>query len=231
MTLARRAWSEEELHILATQYPDQPSAIVAQALRRPLNTIYSKAQQLGIKKSAAFYASGKSGRIERGRQHPSIVATQFKRGQKSWNKGMKGWSPEGSKATQFQPGRPACEASNYRPIGSVRLSNDGYMERKVTDDPSIYPARRWVAVHRLVWEAANGPIPNDHMVVFLPGKLTTDVDAITTDILECITRKENMRRNSHARFPPQVRQLIGLKGAITRQVNRINRETQEGAAE
>lgn len=226
--MTRRNWSEEDVIILRKHYPDLPGHIVARTLHRPLSSVYQKAQQLGLKKSAAFYASDKSGRVARGKQHPSMVATQFKRGQKSWNKGMKGWSPEGSKATQFQPGRPACEAGNYRPIGSVRLSRDGYMERKVTDDPSIYPARRWVAVHRLVWEATNGPIPRGHIVVFQRGKLTTDADAITADILECITRKENMRRNSSARFSPQVRQLIHIKGAINRQVNRINRESQEG---
>jgi hypothetical protein len=36
--------------------------------------------------------------------------------------------------------------------------------------------RNWVAVHRLVWEQAHGPVPPGHIVVFRPGRHTTDLD-------------------------------------------------------
>jgi len=63
-------------------------------------------------------------------------------------------------ATQFKKGdRLGAAQHNYVPIGSLRVSKDGYLERKVTDDPSFVPNRRWVSVHRLVWEAAHGPVP------------------------------------------------------------------------
>ena len=87
-------------------------------------------------------------------------------------------------ATSYKPGRPAHEARNYLPIGSTRITKDGYIERKVTDDPALVPARRWVGEHRLVWEAANGPIPDGHVVVFLDGdRLNIDLDN-----LRCVPR-------------------------------------------
>lgn len=63
-------------------------------------------------------------------------------------------------------------------------TEDGYLERKVTDDPALYPARRWVFEHRLVWEAANGPIPDGHVIVFLDG----DRLNIALDNLRCVPR-------------------------------------------
>jgi hypothetical protein len=89
------------------------------------------------------------------------------------------------------------------------------------------PTRRWKAVHRLVWEAANGPIPAGHIVVFKPGTKTVAEAEITADKLECITRTENLRRNHPRNKSPELGRLVQLKGAITRQVNRIAREHAE----
>jgi hypothetical protein len=134
-------------------------------------------------------------------------------------------SPE--QATQFKPGRRPEEARNYRPVGSVRVTRDGYLERKVTDDTSVYPERRWVAVHRLVWESVNGPVPKGMIVVFRPGMATTDPDLITIDRVELITRAENMARNTiHARSE-DLRELSMLKRRLTRAVNkRVRHEEQ-----
>jgi len=104
-------------------------------------------------------------------------------------------------------------------------TQDGYLERKVTDDPSFVPNRRWVSVHRLVWEAAHGPVPQGHAVVFLPGRRTADLASITLDGLELVSRAELMRRNSyHTRYPKEVAQLIQLKGALNRKINRRSRQ-------
>jgi len=166
---------------------------------------------MGLKKSAKFMAE-ESGRI--------------KPGQSPWNKGVKGstGTQAGCLATQFRPGRDPSEARNYRPIGSLRITKDGYLEQKVTDDQSVYPARRWVALHRLVWERENGQPPNGHIVVFRPGMLTTDADLITVDRLECITRSENMQRNTYHRYGKEIAQLIQLRGVITRKIREKEKE-------
>lgn len=161
-----------------------------------------------------------------------MIASRFQKGLTPWNKGRdsretgSGWHPN-TRRTQFRPGRAASEARNYLPIGSHRVCADGYLERKVTDNPRIVPARRWVAVHRIVWEAAHGPIPAGHIVRFKPGQKTAVLEQITVARLECITRAENARINHPRNHSPQLAKLVQLKGAITRQVNRIAREAQE----
>lgn len=110
---------------------------------------------------------------------------RFQAGQKPWNAGMKGFQAGGrSKETQFKKGSMSGAAQhNYKPIGSTRITKDGYIERKVTDDHPV-PARRWIGEHRLVWEAANGPIPDAHVLVMLDGdKLNCDLDN-----LRCVHR-------------------------------------------
>lgn len=224
--MSGRAWSEREVAILRRLYPDLLADTVAREIGRPVRAVYQKATALGLRKSDDFNARDLSGRIQRGKQSARMLSTQFKAGLSPWNKGAKGstGTQDGCRATQFKVGRPATEARNYVPIGSLRLSKDGYMERKVTDDPSVYPARRWVAVHRLVWEAAHGPIPPGHAVVFRPGKKTTDAASITVDMLEMLTRAQLMARNSyHTNYPPEVRQLVQLRGALTRQINARSR--------
>ena len=94
----------------------------------------------------------------------------------------------------------------------------------MTDDQGVYPARRWVALHRIVWERENGQVPPGHIVVFRQGLLTTDPDLITVDRLECITRSENMQRNTYHRYGKEVAQLIQLRGVITRKIREKEKE-------
>lgn len=228
--ISRAAWTPQELQILRERYPDQTGATVARDIGRPLRSVYLKAAELGLRKSAAFNASDLSRRIQRGKQNPNMIAARIQPGATPWNKGVKGSTgvQEGCRRTQFKKGEMSGAAQhNYVPIGSLRVSKDGYLERKVTDDPALVPARRWVAEHRLVWEAAYGPIPAGHIVVFRPGTKTTVLELVTADRLECISRAENARRNHPRTKSPELAALVQLKGAITRQVNRIVREAKE----
>lgn len=107
---------------------------------------------------------------------------------------------------------------NYVPIGTERISKDGYLERKITDDPNIAPRRRWIGVHRLVWKTENGPIPSGYAVAFLPGRQTTEASLITIDALELISRAELMRRNTIHRYPTELKQTIRLVGKLKRAI-------------
>lgn len=221
----RRFWTNFELRLLRELYPDLLAETVARELRRPVRAIYQKAGELGLRKSEAFLASDQARRIRRGHQLPSMVATRFRKGLIPWNKGMTGLDI-GGKATRFKAGeRPI----NTMPLGSHRISSDGVLERKVTDLPGPNHVR-WHPVHRIVWTEVHGPVPDGHICVFKPGQRTTVLEEITADRVECISRAENAHRNHPRNKSPELAKLVQLKGAITRQVNRIAREAKEGAS-
>ncbi|MFA5385086.1 MAG: HNH endonuclease signature motif containing protein [Eubacteriales bacterium] len=85
----------------------------------------------------------------------------FPPGQVPFNKGRKGvggWPP-----TQFKKGnRPA----NWVPLGTERISRDGYTEVKIADGRLN---KNWKGKHILIWEEHNGPIPCGHVVIFGDG--------------------------------------------------------------
>lgn len=224
----RRFWTEDELAVLREYYPNERGQDVAARLGRSVSSVFQRARIEGLEKSEAFLASDLAGRIQRGKQSPAMIATRIQPGALPWNKGVKGstGTQEGCRATQFKAGRRPEDSANYQPIGTLRVNADGYLERKVSDDQSVYPARRWTPVHRLVWEAAHGPVPAGHIVVYRPGMKTVVAEEVTADRLECISRAENARRNHPRNRDPELGRLIQLKGAITRQVNRIAKEHQ-----
>jgi HNH endonuclease len=217
----RRHWTDVEVELLRRNYADSRTEDLAAVLGRKLEYVYAKARKLGLCKSEAYLASPAACRLRRGDDVGAPY--RFPKGHVPANKGVKhppGWAPGALATTQFKKGRPAHEARNYLPIGSLRLSKDGYLERKVTDDPTLAPVRRWVGVHRLVWIAANGPVPPQHIVAFKRGRRTTDPALITLDALELITLAENMRRNSLHNYPREIVHVHQLRAALTRQINR-----------
>lgn len=230
--MKRASWTPAMEAKLIRMYPTNSAKECAAAIGVGVSSVHSRVSNLGLSKSAEWIAERTRQRWVEGRHENSRRAT-FRPGQVPHNKGrpMAEWNGNAAacRETQFKRGRPAHEARNYQPIGTERVNRDGQVIRKVTDDPSVYPAKRWVAVHRLVWEAARGPIPAAHIVVFKAGQATTDSALITVDRLECITRVENMRRNSyHNNYPKEVAQLIQLRGALNRKIgNRINRTETE----
>jgi hypothetical protein len=227
--MTRCPWTDDERAELARRYPDEVTADIGRDINRSVGGIYDQANKMGLKKSLAFMR----------RVHGRVLtkageSSRFSAGLEPWNKGIPGSTGNhpNTQRTQFKPGRKPEEARNYQPIGTLRICKDGYLERKITDDQSIAPARRWVGVHRLVWESVNGPVPKGMIVVFRPGMATTDPDLITIDRVELITRAENMARNTiHARSE-ELRELSKLKYRLTRAVNkRINHEEQASRPE
>ena len=97
--------------------------------------------------------NGRDTRLNKG-----YAPTQFKKGHVPANKGKKGvggWEP-----TQFKAGNKPW---NYQPVGSERTNGDGYVDVKVSDP------NKWRGKHILTWEAANGPVPQGHVVIFGDG--------------------------------------------------------------
>lgn len=225
----RQAWTEQDLDALRRLYADFPCDVVAKVLNRPMGAVYRKAAKLGLSKSAEFLASDRSGRVQRGKQHPSMVAHQFKPGLTPWNKGTNFTAGGRSPETRFKAG---AMPHNWTPIGSYRIVRNArrpdqtHVEQKVSETPGPY-FLRWAPVTRLVWERVHGPVLEGSIVVFKPGMKTLVPEEITLDRLECITKAENARRNHPRVRDPELGRLVAIKGAITRQVNRIKRNAEE----
>lgn len=220
----RHNWSAQETNTLLALYPTTRTTDIALLLGIDLDLVYRRAAMLKIRKNPEFFARDKCGRIFKGGKLGQ--ATQFAPGQKPWNAGRKGWQAGGrSVATQFCAG---ALPSNTLPIGSLRVitSKNGnqHLERKVREVPGA-AHKRWTPIARLVWEATHGPVPNGSIVVFKPGQRSIVLEEITLDRLEMITRAQNAARNHPNRRSPELGKLIQLKGAITRQVNRIQKES------
>jgi hypothetical protein len=211
----KRLWSATEEALLRSRYPHEPTPVTARALRRTVCATYNRAQLLGIEKSAAYLGSPDACRLRRG----DNVGAQFrfKKGDVPANKGLRrpGWSPGRMKETQFKKGaRNGVAVRLYKPIGTERISKDGYLERKVNDDLPLQA--RWRSVHLIVWEQEHGPLPKGHAVRFKNGDRTD----IRLENLECITRRELMARNSVHNLPKPLVETIQLLGALNRQIRR-----------
>lgn len=218
-------WTPAWEDLLREHYPNLQSKVIAQAIGVPVKAVYQKARSLGLAKSAAFYQAENSGRILRGRTDPRMVASQFQKGLTPWNKGTKGvvGVQEACRATQFKKG---SKPHNTHAVGSYRINREGHLQQKIGEAKGSN-SMRWRGVAEILWCKANGPVPAGHMVAFKPGMFTNKLELITLDRVECISRADNLRRNSHHGKSPELSKLIQLKGAITRQVNRIAREARE----
>ncbi len=195
-----KAWSAAEDELLSEYWKTLPLGDVAQRMGRSTSSVYNRVQKLGLKRTEEYKAITGCGRI--------------KKGSTPWNAGLKGWQAGGrAKETQFKLGqRPS---NTWRPVGAERVSKDGVLFRKVADtgDKKI----DWRAVHVLIWEEDNGPLPPGMIVVFKD----KNPENRSPDNLLALTRAENMRRNSIDRYPPEYRSTALTLGWFRRKLNKL----------
>lgn len=209
----RPRWEADQVEILTRLYSDTPTHEIARQLGITVARVYSKAAYLGLKKSEAYLNSPSACRLRRG---DNVGASaRFQKGHTTWNKGMKGLDI-GGKSSRFKKGQLP---HNTQPIGSYRVTKDGSLQRKISNAKGSN-SMRWRGVHELVWIDANGFMPQGHIVVFKKGMKTSELDEITIDKVECISFAENMKRNSYHQYGPEIAQLVQLRGAVQRQINR-----------
>jgi hypothetical protein len=205
-------WTARDIDLLRQRYPHEPTAALAADLGRSVRAIYEKAYALGLKKTQEFLASGLAGRLDGVRGG----ATRFKPGHSTWNKGIKFAAGGRSGETQFKKG---SKPPNWQPVGAERLSKEGYLQRKLTD--TGYPPRDWVPVHHIIWREAGRDIPQGYRLIFTNGDKTD----IRLDNLQLISLADNMRRNSYHNLPKPLAQLVQLRGALNRKINKLTKDT------
>lgn len=195
-----KPWSPEDLETLAKLYPDTDNKTLAHMFRRTTFSIKNQANLQGLQKSEAYMAT-KPGCFK-----PGIVP---------WNTGIH-YSAPGSEHTRFKKGHVP---PNWRPIGTERVTKDGYLERKLHDTGRM--RHDWVPVSHIEWQKHNGrPVPEGHAVMFKD----EDKRNFAPANLELISRADLMRRNSYLHLPPEIAQIVQLRGALTAKINRRSRQ-------
>lgn len=171
-TTNRTRWTAENDALLRVLYPDNPTAAVAERVGHTLTSTYQRAIKLGLCKSEAYLASPAACRLRRGDNVGA--ACRFQKGHAPANKGKTMPFHPNSAATRFKPGeRRGVAVKLYKPIGSERVSKEGYLERKINDGMPLQA--RWRMVHLLQWEAIHGPKPKGMVLKSLDGdKTNTD---------------------------------------------------------
>ena len=172
----------------------------------PGRTIYEISEELrkqGIYRTPA--------QVRNGKKDQGITSGQVSR------------TTEKSRATQFKSGNLP---HNTKPIGYERLSRDGYIEVKVKMRPSNPKCNdNFVPKHKLVWEAANGPVPEDCVITFKDGNKQN----IALENLACITRGQNVIMNqAHIRCDnPEAFEaclaMADIKSAVSRRKKEVKR--------
>ncbi len=209
----RVKWLPEELQILRDRYPNQKTKFLADALGKTESQTYQKAAALGLKKSPEYLASPDACRLRRGDNVGA--AHRFKPGQTTWNKGTHFAAGGRSLETRFKPG---STPANVQPVGHIRINGEGYQDIKTAPGP-----RNWVPLHHWNWKQEHGEYPPKGMALaFKDGNRMN----CAVENLELLSRSELMSRNTRHRFPKEIADVIALRAAVTRQINKRIRNEQ-----
>ena len=174
--MAKPIFTDEIAEFVHSNYKGTGPAKMAQIINQKFKTNYSK-QQL-----KSYYANHNLN---------SGITGYFEKGHIPFNKGIKGKCAAGCEKTWFKKGHTPV---NHKPVGSERISKDGYIEIKVAEP------NKWMLKHRFVWEKENGPLPKGMIIRFLDdNKLNCNIENMVL-----VSRAEHIeitRHNLHSCNP------------------------------
>jgi hypothetical protein len=216
---AHLEWTFANDYMLRMYYPHVKTAIVAARIGATYLAAVNRAKKLSLRKTPIYMASPDACRLRR--EMPVGTRYRFKPGQAPHNKGMRrpGWFAGRMRETQFKKGQVN---HNRMPLGSTRLV-DGYVYVKVAQVPYAAYTVNWKPLHMIDWERVNGPVPDGHALAFKDGNRLN----IALDNIELISRAELMRRNTLHNFPPALKEVYHLRGAINRAITMRGRNGEE----
>ncbi len=187
--MKRCNWTTQETELLIEHYPHRSTKEVAEIIGKSISQCYNKAFALQLHKTPEYLATEASGRLKHTR-----VESQFPKGHKPWNKGIKGIQI-GGQESQFKKGHVPA---NHKEVGSERIDEDGYTYIKIAEHT------RWVLKHRHIYEQHHGKL-EPHMIVTFRDK---NISNFEIENLEAITKVENMERNRITKYPQPIQQTI-----------------------
>ena len=171
-------YSEEQKEFIITNNYGKYSKELAEMFNQHFNT------NITAKEIAYFRRSHKL---------KSGLTGQFKKGNVAHNKDkkqieyMSQEAIERTKKTRFKKGN---KPKNYRPVGSERITKDGYIEVKVADP------NKWETKNKIIYKQYFGDIPKGHKVIYADGnKLNNDINnlILVSDNEELIMNRHKLR--------------------------------------
>ena len=143
----------------------------------------------------------------------------FGKGHVSWNKGTKGLTSANSGS--FTKG---TKPPNWQPVGSERITKDGYVEVKINEPNPYVPGQmtRWKLKHLYLWIKENGPLPKGHMLTFLDG----DKENCEPDNLMLITRAVNayLNRNGYGDLARELKLSAIAIAKVAQKASQLKKE-------
>jgi hypothetical protein len=198
----KKPYTTKEHNYIVNNIQNKSIKELAKILKRCSSTLLQEAHRLGL--TDVIEQKKRSSRIQPGTAPPN-------KGKKI-HEYMNATQIEVFKSNQFKTG---STPHNALPDGSEvqRVDKSG----KIYTLVKVPGERKLVLKHRFVWERFhNKKVPYRHKITFKDG--TTNNFAI--DNLECISYEAQMLQNSLHNYPEELKELIFIKGAITRQINK-----------
>jgi hypothetical protein len=178
-----RKYTQEHIDYIAANIPGCPFKELTDMFNKQFEMSLNVRAMISFADRHSLH-NGRDTRLNKGHE-----PTQFKKGHVPFNKGKKGvfLGGETGKAAQFPKGHKAW---NWVPLGSERENADGYVDIKIDDGKLQH---NWKGKHILIWEAANGPVPKGHAVIFGDGNRRN----FDPENLILVSRKQLVRLNQN----------------------------------
>jgi hypothetical protein len=150
-----------------------------------------------------------------------ITESRIKKGDAPPNKGrkmaeyMSAAAIRASKKTRFKK-HHLPHNTRYDGCVTIRTDNRGVKYKFIRCSKN-----NWIPLQRYIWEQKKGPIPKGGKIVF------KDKNPMNLKIsnLKLVTSKQLMKLNSLHNYPKPVAELIQLRGALNRQINKRLKQT------
>ena len=171
-------YSEEQKEFIITNNYGKYSKELAEMFNQYFNT------NITAKEIAYFRRNNKLN---------SGLTGQFKKGNVPHNKDKKQveyMSKEAIERTKKTRFKIRNKPKNYRPVGSERITKDGYIEVKVADP------NKWETKNKIIYKQYYGDIPEGHKIIYADGnKLNNDINnlILVSDNEELIMNKYKLR--------------------------------------
>lgn len=189
----RSKW-REKLDLLKELYPVTSNEELGKIFGVSAASVSAAGCKFGLKKTEEYLKLATS-------------ATQFRKGLTPANKGKK-MDPEVKERVKHTFFKKGHKPHNYQPVGTERITADGYIEVKIKDP------RTWAQKHRLIWEKHNGKIQKGFNVQFRDGNRQN----LALENLYLISRNEQMNQNSIHRYPTELKKAIRLNHKLNRKI-------------